>query len=388
MPAFSTFARSLPIPLLQRYFASIDIELPSRIVWAGDRTQVARELTRQQPAWPTGLRSQIDSDVERVWGLVNEVGQTALYGSAESAAQLDAIESSAARAMFVFLEDKEWFRRAEAIRYADERRHGRIWDAFIGEPTLEVLQDDFAVETLVSAIKARFETPRVHIDIHNRSRPKLDSAPLSLIQADIYREDRQDEEWAFNGDDLTRRAHRGVLEAAITYEPATGLIEVVSRDRETRIEFARLFSECLLHSAFRAERARVRLFDLMPLRSRMEFLTDPEDGIESVRVVMLRLNPYDRVGDRVTIEVPRASQDDIWTMADRNFGLRNPLNGGWGITQARMIIRFRRDASGRPARSLPVMISLPSGCDLKERTDDERIVGERYLRRWGIFREV
>jgi hypothetical protein len=127
---------------------------------------------------------------------------------------------------------------------------------------------------------------------------------------------------------------------------------------------------------------------LMPLRSRMEFLTDPQDGIESVRVVMLRLNPYDNPGQRVTIEVPRTSQDDIWSMADRHFGMRSPLKGGWGITQARMIIRFRPDATGRPARSLPVMISLPSGCDLKERTEDERVVGERYLRRWGIFRDV
>jgi hypothetical protein len=224
--------------------------------------------------------------------------------------------------MFVFQEDKEWFKRAEATRYADERRHGRIWDAFIGEPGLEVLRDADAVEILAAAIKASVETPRVHIDIYNRSRPKLESAPLALIQADLYREDRQDEEWAFNGDDLTGQVHRGVLEAAITYEPATGLIEVVSRDRETRIEFARLFSEHLLQSKFRKERARVRLYDLMPLRSRMPFPRDPRDGIESVRVVMLRLNPYDAVGERLTIEVPRTSQRDIWATADRHFGPR------------------------------------------------------------------
>jgi hypothetical protein len=194
MPAFSTFARSVPLPLLQRYLASIDIELPSRVVWSADRPQVARELIRQQPAWPAGLRSRIDTDSERVWGLVDEVGQTALYGSAANVTQLDAIESSAGRAMFVFQEDKEWFKRAEATRYADERRHGRIWDAFIGEPGLEVLRDADAVEILAAAIKISFETPRVHIDIYNRSRPKLESAPLALIQADLYREDRQDEE--------------------------------------------------------------------------------------------------------------------------------------------------------------------------------------------------
>ena len=31
---------------------------------------------------------------------------------------------------------------------------------------------------------------------------------------------------------------------------------------------------------------------------------------------------------------------------------------------------------------------MPHGCDLKDRTERERMVGAKYLRRWGIVCDV
>jgi hypothetical protein len=33
---------------------------------------------------------------------------------------------------------------------------------------------------------------------------------------------------------------------------------------------------------------------------------------------------------------------------------------------------------------LPITITTPHGCDLKERTDRERLIGDKYLPRWGL----
>jgi hypothetical protein len=30
---------------------------------------------------------------------------------------------------------------------------------------------------------------------------------------------------------------------------------------------------------------------------------------------------------------------------------------------------------------------MPHGCDLKDMTPQERLIGEKYLRRWGILQE-
>jgi hypothetical protein len=34
------------------------------------------------------------------------------------------------------------------------------------------------------------------------------------------------------------------------------------------------------------------------------------------------------------------------------------------------------------------MISMPQGCDLKDRTERERLIGEKYLRKWRLLRDV
>ena len=33
-------------------------------------------------------------------------------------------------------------------------------------------------------------------------------------------------------------------------------------------------------------------------------------------------------------------------------------------------------------------ITMPHGCNLKEQTEAEQLIGEKYLRRWGILRDI
>jgi CRP-like cAMP-binding protein len=54
---------------------------------------------------------------------------------------------------------------------------------------------------------------------------------------------------------LIRRPRRPVYEASLTYEPASGFVEVVAPDRESRAEIARIFSRELLSAEFKGELA-------------------------------------------------------------------------------------------------------------------------------------
>jgi hypothetical protein len=132
----------------------------------------------------------------------------------------------------------------------------------------------------------------------------------------------------------------------------------------------------------------LRAFRLDMLLRPFEFGTDPEDGIEAVRVNHVRLMPIDTVGERVVIECLRGATNTIWTMAEERFGETNPLLGAWIITQAKLTIRFHPEQGSRRGKTVPVTISMPSGCDLKDRTERERLIGDKYLRRWGIVRDV
>jgi len=210
-----------------------------------------------------------------------------------------------------------------------------------------------------------------------------------LVQIAIYREGLPDDFLAFDGGGaLVRRARRPVYEAALTYEAATGVIEVVASERESREEMVRLMARDLLGIDFQNEKVPLRQYDLAILLRPFAFPTDPADGIESVEVKQLRLMPIDDVGERVTLECLRKADRTIWSMASDHFGARDPLAGGWVATQAKLTIKFHPKGDAKRGRTLPLTITMPHGCNLKDQTEEEQLIGEKYLRRWGILRDA
>ena len=209
------------------------------------------------------------------------------------------------------------------------------------------------------------------------------------MQIAIYREGLPDDFLAFDGAGaLVRRARHPVYEAALTYEAAAGVIEVVASERESREEMVRMMARDLLGIDFQQERLPFREYDLSRLLSPYHFPTDPADGIEAVRVNQLRLKPIDSAAERVTLECMHGSVRTIWDMAHERFGGADPLLGGWIATQAKLTIRFRPSGEARRGRTLPLTVTMPHGCNLKDQTEREQMIGEKYLRRWGILRDA
>jgi hypothetical protein len=388
MASVTSFIRNTPAASLRAYFDRSGIALPVPVNWEAPEPEVIRPLLRAVDEMDEMAKARIVNDAERVSAMADEAGQTAIYSVAQDPGLLDALQNGHDRALWMFLHDRAGFQHAEEVRYADERRRGRMWDGFIGEPDLVLQRDAAAVEAFRAAVRERFRSNNVHVDIFDRIRPTFDGTDCALVQVTVYREGRPDDFLEFVNGTLDRRPRRPVFEAALTYEPATGVIEVVANDRESREDLVRLFARDLLATEFRQERLPLRQFDLRVLQRPYAFPTDPGDGIESVRVNHLRLMPVDTVGERATLECMRQATQTIWQMAQDRFGANNPLLGGWIVTQAKLTIRFHPEAGSRRGKTLPLTITMPHGCNLKDQTEREQMIGEKYLRRWGILRDV
>lgn len=388
MASVTTFIRNTPIATLRAYFQQAGIALPPTVNWAAPPIDCVRPLVRAVDEMDEISRARVLNDAERVGAMVDEPGQTALFSVVENRETLDTLENGYARALWVFLNDPVAFRHAEEVRFTDERRRGRMWDGFIGQPGLTLQREPSILEKFKTAVRERFESKNVHVDIFNRQRPTFEGDACELVQATVYRDGRLDDFLEFINGTLDRRPRRPVYEAALTYEQATGVIEVVANDRESRDDLVRLFARDLLGSEFKQERLPLRRYDLGILLRPYDFPTDPEDSIETVRVNHLRLMPMDTVGERVTLESTRQASQTIWQMASDHFASTNPLLGGWIITQAKLTIRFHPEPGNRRGRTLPLTITMPHGCDLKDRTERERMIGEKYLRRWYIVKDV
>lgn len=49
------------------------------------------------------------------------------------------------------------------MRFTDDRRRGRMWDGFIGEPNLLLKRDMASVDAFKAAICDRFQSNNVHV---------------------------------------------------------------------------------------------------------------------------------------------------------------------------------------------------------------------------------
>lgn len=388
MPSVATFVRKTPAVELRAYFDNRGIALPAALDWSAPEAKLARPILQAVDEMDVETRARIANDVERVGAMADEAGQAAIFGVAPDREQLAALPNGYARALWLFVNDYVRFRQAEEVRYTDDRRRGRMWDGFIGTANIQVRRDQASLEAFMAAVKERFESGNVQVDVFDRHRPTFEGEDCEIVQVTVYREGHPDDFLEFVGGTLDRRVRRPVFEAALTYETKTGVIEVVAKDREGRPDLVRLFARDLLATEFQEERLPLRRYDLEGLLEPHAFPTDPEDGIQSVRVSQLRLMPLDAQGERVTLECMRDAETSIWEMAKERFGDTDPLCGDWIVTQARLSIRFHPEPGASRGKTLPLTITMPHGCDLKDRTDRERLVGEKYLRRWGIVCDV
>jgi hypothetical protein len=112
---------------------------------------------------------------------------------------------------------------------------------------------------------------------------------------------------------VVRRSLRPAVEVALVYAPDRGTIDIVAKaGKELREAVAKAFVEELFLADAEIEPVRLRQLELSGLALQTSFPVDPEDGIASVRLVLLRLAP-DGTDGRVTLETgaraPRSLND-------------------------------------------------------------------------------
>jgi hypothetical protein len=158
-------------------------------------------------------------------------------------------------------------------------------------------------------------------------------------------------------------------------------------ERKKRDELARIFADTVLGRAIAGQRIRVREFDLARLLQPFDFPSDPADGIESVELVLLRVQRPDSGGTRTTLETPRRAAGSTWDHAREELRHGDLAAADYVATQAKLSIRFLPGGSRR-GKTLSVTITVPNGCDLKGKTERERLIGDKYLKRWGLVAEI
>lgn len=135
---------------------------------------------------------------------------------------------------------------------------------------------------------------------------------------------------------------------------------------------------------------------IVPLRYNLErlkrphaFAFEPSDDLKEVKLTLLKLHGDEAGHARVTLELGPEADIDIWTAADAWFAEMNPLRiTGWRVRQAHIKVGFHKAPGERRDKTIKIDLRFPHGCSLKDQIERERLLAEKYLKRWGLVDEV
>ena len=156
--------------------------------WGATEPAAVRNLLSAFAEMATADRTCVEKDVDRVAAVADEPGQVALYSVAEDRRLLDELRNPNDRSLWMFLNEPDAFRRAEEVRFTDERRRGRMWDGFVCAPDRTVHRDGAALDAFNRSLRECFETENVHTDIFDRHRTAFDGSDFEIVQITVYSE--------------------------------------------------------------------------------------------------------------------------------------------------------------------------------------------------------
>jgi hypothetical protein len=203
----------------------------------------------------------------------------------------------------------------------------------------------------------------------------------------VYLDDYPDARLVFDATGQMRKQREcGAFDVIIVYCPVDGTLETfVHGGKPVREAIEDMFADAVLDAALDPELPGSAAYALDGLKdANFAFAIEPEDGVIGVRLRRLRVEVPGSPGRRITLEAgPKDAPNAIHDMLQRYLNAEALPLAALRVIGVTITLDLANADGGR-ARTLTFDISHPSSCNLKSKTDEQRALGERCLKRWGI----
>jgi hypothetical protein len=383
-----SFLRQVPNQLLKEFFDRR--RQLGDILWYNLRETEVELVYNAWQRLPTAQREAAEAIFRAVHEMACEGGIRALveeghFHQVDLATDLEGRDGLHHKAMWAYLRHERVFEVASLLHWADTLNR-RYW---VRRRHLPRQAPDVSREgrlRLADALSAylRREQGRGH---HCTVEPYLRCGRFHYVFA--YPDDYA-ETYVGHGADgnFIRRAQRRAFEIIFVYDPREGALDLYAQgEPRTKADFQHIFCKAMLGVEVYPDAACDPVYELNHLRSRdFPFATDPADGIEEVRVRKMRLS-VGAGGRRIILEAnPRGDRLDLYDFMDEWLNGDRLRHEAVQVTQVEIQFRLAPVGHGRP-RTLTFEVSYPHSSNLKSFPERERLLGEKYLKRWGIERE-
>lgn len=363
---------------------------------------------------PGGVRQRIEEACQRILLLSDTYGVEPVQQLLEGDSSPELVEADKyLRSLLLYVrrlqnDTDRRFERAETARQQNKQWKSEAYSShYRGPKDVEIVLDDKLKESLKEAVGEIY--------------PKagLDDVVIEHFQRRALNEDVGDDDVAdgkatwlhtivvdFNGkethwdkvvDGEVLSKHDQALQRIIfAYEPSSGALSVFCDDKKERRNLARALCDSVLTAEGEIGSMPLREFDLQMFGSEKVLdLLKPEasDGVEAVAVNLIKVaKTTEQMGETTTLSLAsdltvrrdRRDQRSLYKVARVDYGLQSL--SGWEVRQVKLGVRLSGNG-GQRARNISVQITEPNGLNDTAKSEAERQLVMRLLKRWNIVTE-
>lgn len=344
-------------------------------------------------ALDVNARRRIEDVAESIMLLSDGAGQDVIEGISQdivgdnAKAVFAAIPNQYERALWLHLNVPELFEDALNARQADVFRQSvSCYSGYVAPKDLTVLDDAAARQAFHQAVAQRLgcAADTVAVQVFKRLRPDtLTGEDVDLYQVSVHHNRPPVIEDYVQDSELVHQEVIRAVSSHITYEPANGHLEVLSKDTDGREALARIVADSLLQSPITGEKIPLKQYDYQTLAGPRSFDLSGED-VASVKVVELG---YTTANHRsLLVKIWAKDVDDIYTAARSLISLSFDFRHHH-INYAKLSIRTKKVGKDR-ARTITVILRDDNKCNIKTKREKDRALCDRLLAKWQLVKEI
>ncbi len=357
------------------------------------KTEQREAMAAVLAALPVSERQKIEEVAEKIILLTDGAGQDVVDGfradifdDADRAA-FDALRDQYERALWLYSNAEAIFKEALDARQADVFRQSvSCYSGFVAPKSLTMAADEKAKESFHENVARQLGCAKddVAIQIFKRLRPNTQTGDdVDLYQISVHHNRPPEIIDCVQASELVAQEVVRAVSSHITYEPANGHLEVLSKETDGREALARIVADCLLQSPFSGEKIPLKQYDYQSLAAPRDFDLSGEN-VASVRVAELGYSDSDNRS--LLVKVGAKDPDGIHAAAKSLVGPSFDFRHHH-LNYARLSIRLKKVGRER-ARTISVILREDNKCNIKTKREKDRALCDRLLAKWKLIKEI
>ena len=365
---------------------------------------------------PGAIRQRLEEAAQRILLLSDDCGCEAVKSllSEDDPTEQQAVAAAGdkyGRALYLYLrrlaDDKDRrFEQAETARQQHKQGKSEAYAShFRGPKGIDIALDEVLKNKLKTAIAAIYpQAPLNDVVIEHFQRRDLtqdeerdeDAAPVWLHTIVVGFNGKETHWDKIVDGEVTTRHDQALQRITFSYEPSTGALSVFCEDKSARQELAKALRDVVLASDTEIAEMQLREFSLEAFSSAEVFellKPEPGDDIERISINLIKVaKPFEQddengtydLTSELTVRRDRRDRRNVYTVAYEDYGLDNLKQ--WTLCQVKLVLRKAKQKDRR-AHNITVQITAPNGLNDNAKTEDERQLVMRLLKRWQIVTE-